>query len=284
MCLHETAEAYAIINWGPLIGGVHVMPTSFPVLRTIDLNSDLGESFGPWVMGEDERMLRLVSSANVACGGHASDPDTMYRTLVLAKQHDVAVGAHPGYPDLLGFGRRRLPYTPDEVQRFCVAQIGSLVAMAALAGTSVRYVKPHGALANLAADDRSVADAITAGIAAIGGLAILAISGTELADAARTQGLTAYSEIFADRAYSARGRLVPRSEPAAMITDPDEAADRLVVFLRSGRMPTVDGPAIPLEAHSVCIHGDSPHAVAMAERVSRALKDEGLTIRSFVTT
>lgn len=258
------------------------MSTSFPVLREIDLNSDLGESFGPWVMGDDERMLSMVSSANIACGGHASDPDTMYRTLVLAKQHDVTVGAHPGYPDLLGFGRRRLPYTPDEVQRFCVAQIGSLMAMAALVGTRVRYVKPHGALANLAADDRSVAEAIAAGVSAIGGLSILAISGTELADAARARNLTAYSEIFADRSYTARGRLVPRSDPAAMIADPDAAAERLLDFLRTGYMQTVDGPAIPLEAHSICIHGDSPHAVAMAERVSRALKDEGLAIHSFV--
>ena len=252
-------------------------------MQAIDLNSDLGESFGPWVMGNDEEMLSLVSSANIACGGHASDPDTMYRALVLAKQHSVMVGAHPGYPDLLGFGRRRLPHTPEEVQRFCVAQIGSLMAMAALAGTRVSYVKPHGALANLAADERSVADAIAQGVAAIGSLAILAISGTELADAAHAQGLIAYSEIFADRAYTARGRLVPRSHPAAMITDPEAAAARLVGFLRTGCMPTIDGPPIPLEAHSICIHGDSPHAVALARRVSRALHDEGLAIRAFTT-
>jgi len=252
-------------------------------ISSIDLNADLGESYGPWPMGDDAVMLSLVSSANIACGGHAGDPETMFKTLQLARQRGVSVGAHPGYPDLLGFGRRRLPYTPAEVQRFCVAQIGALVAMASLAGTRVRYVKPHGALANLAADDRAVADAIAAGVAAIGGLAVLAISGTELADAARARGLAAYSEIFADRAYTSRGRLVPRDHPAAMITDPSVAAQRLIGFLRTGLMPTIDGPDIALDAHSVCIHGDSPHAVAMARRVRQALHDTGVGIGAFVT-
>jgi UPF0271 protein len=252
-------------------------------ISSIDLNADLGESYGPWPMGDDAAMLSLVSSANIACGGHAGDPETMFKTLQLARQRGVSVGAHPGYPDLLGFGRRRLPCTPAEAQRFCVAQIGALVAMASLAGMRVRYVKPHGALANLAADDRAVADAIAEGVAAIGGLAVLAISGTELADAARARGLAAYSEIFADRAYTSRGRLVPRDHPAAMITDPGVAAQRLIGFLRTGRMPTIDGPDIALEAHSVCIHGDSPHAVAMARRVRQALHDSSVSIGAFAT-
>ena len=253
------------------------------MITSIDLNADLGESYGPWPMGDDAAMLSFVSSANIACGGHAGDPETMFKTLELAHQRGVAVGAHPGYPDLLGFGRRRLPYTPAEVQRFCVAQIGALVAMASLAGTRVRYVKPHGALANLAADDRAVAEAIAEGASVIGGLAVLAISGTELADAARARGLSAHDEIFADRGYTSRGRLVPREHPAAMITDPDVAAQRLVSFLRTGLMPTIDGPDIALKAHSVCIHGDSPHAVAMARRVRDALNDAGVTIGPFVT-
>jgi UPF0271 protein len=251
-------------------------------LSEVDLNSDLGESFGPWVMGADEEMMALISSANIACGGHASDPETMYRTVELARQHDVVVGAHPGYPDLMNFGRRTLPFTPDEVQRFCVAQIGSLMAMAKLAGTRVAYVKPHGALANVAADDSAVAEAIARGVEAIGGLAVLAISGTELEKVARARCVPTYSEIFADRGYTKLGRLVPRGHPKAMLTDPEEAADRLLSFFRTGLMPTIDGSPIRLEAHSICIHGDSPHAVAMAHHVRRALSDGGILVRPFI--
>lgn len=251
-------------------------------MPSVDLNSDLGESFGPWVMGADEQMMALISSANIACGGHASDPETMYRTLILARQHRVVVGAHPGYPDLMNFGRRKLPFTPEEVLRFCVAQIGSLMAIAQLAGTRVLYVKPHGALANVAADDRTVAEAIARGVEALGGLAVLAISGTELDHVARARGLPTYSEIFADRGYTKLGRLVPRTHPRAMVTDSEEAAERLLNFFRTGLMPTIDGPSIPLEAHSICIHGDSPHAVGMATRVRRALSEEGIVVRSFI--
>jgi UPF0271 protein len=251
-------------------------------MTTIDLNSDLGESYGPWTMGADEQLMTFVTSANIACGGHASDPETMHRTLLLAKQNGVSVGAHPGYPDLMNFGRRVLPFTPDEIQRFCVAQIGSLMAMARLAGTEVTYVKPHGALANVAADDTAVADAIARGIAAVGGLGVLAISGTALEQSARALDLRTFSEIFADRSYTSRGRLVPRSHPQAMLTDPNAAADRLIGFFRTGLMPTIDGPAIPLEAHSICIHGDSPHAVPMARRLREAFAGEGIAVRSFI--
>lgn len=250
--------------------------------KSIDLNSDLGESFGPWSMGDDATMLSLVTSANVACGGHASDPETMFQTLSLAREHGVVVGAHPGYPDLLGFGRRRLPYTAAETQRFCVSQIGALVAIGALTGAPVRYVKPHGALGNLAADDREVADAIVQGVAALGGLAILAISGTELEDAARANDLEVYSEIFADRSYTSRGRLVPRSHPSAMITEPETAAQRLIRFFETGMMPTIDGPPVKLRADSICIHGDSQHAVSMARQLRKALADAGLTFAPFL--
>lgn len=246
------------------------------------MNADLGESFGPWRMGEDAAMLSLVTSANVACGGHASDPETMFHTLLLAHERAVVVGAHPGYPDLLGFGRRRLPYSPAETQRFCIAQIGSLMGIAALATTRVRYVKPHGALANLAADDRAVAEAIVEGVASLGGLALLAISGTELENVARARGLDVYSEIFADRTYKSSGRLVPRDHPSAMLSDPEAAAQRLIGFFRTGVMPTIDGPPVKLDAHSICIHGDSPHAVSMARRLKTALADAGLTFAPFL--
>lgn len=253
-------------------------------IASIDLNSDLGESFGPWSMGDDAAMLSLVTSANVACGGHASDPETMFHTLSLARQRNVVVGAHPGYPDLLGFGRRRLPYTPAETQRFCNAQIGALIGVAALAGTQVRYVKPHGALGNFAADDRDVAEAIVEGVAAFPGMAILAMSGTELENIARAHGVAVYSEIFADRAYTSRGRLVPRSHASAMITDPEVAAQRLVGFFATGLMPTIDGPSVKLAAHSICIHGDSPHAVSMARRLRTVLADAGLAFAPFIAS
>lgn len=249
----------------------------------IDLNSDLGEGYGPWAMGDDAAMLTLVTSANIACGGHASDPETMYQTLRLAAQNGVSVGAHPGYNDPMGFGRRVIPMSPAEVGRMVAAQIGSLQAMAALAQTSVRYVKPHGALANLAADDRAVSDAIAAAVKAISAdLAILAISGTELEHAARAADITVFSEIFADRGYLPNGRLVPRSQAGAMIHDPEAAVDRLLTFLESGLMPVVGGDPIPLAAQSICVHGDSPGAVEMARHLRSKLGATGVSIAAFL--
>ncbi|MEL6645213.1 MAG: 5-oxoprolinase subunit PxpA [Pseudomonadota bacterium] len=253
-------------------------------MPTIDLNSDLGEGYGPWSMGDDAAILAVVSSANVACGGHASDPDTMFKTLELAKTHGVTVGAHPGYADREGFGRRVIPMTTDAIARMCAAQIGALIGVAAQAGVPVRYVKPHGALANLAARDRSVADAIAGAVKAIDcTLAYLAISGTESEAAARAAGLPVYSEIFADRGYLSSGQLVPRGQDGAMITDPGAAADRLLAFLDTGRMPVIDGDPIALNAHSVCVHGDGAEAVAMAEQIRNRLRDAGVTIESFLT-
>jgi UPF0271 protein len=252
-------------------------------VNSIDLNADLGESFGPWRMGDDPTMLSLVTSANIACGGHAGDPETMFQTLVLAQQNDVVVGAHPGYPDPLGFGRRRLPCSPAEVQRFCASQVGALMGIAALVGVRVRYVKPHGALGNLAADDRDVAEAIVKGVTAMGSLAILAISGTELEVTARARGVEVYSEIFADRSYTSRGRLVPRDHSSAMITDPKIAAERLIRFFETGVMPTIDGATVKLRADSICIHGDSPHAVSMARQLKTALSEAGMTFAPFLS-
>ena len=249
----------------------------------IDLNSDLGEGYGPWAMGDDAAMLGLVSSANIACGGHASDPETMFQTLRLAAQNGVSIGAHPGYNDPLGFGRRVIPMAPAEVGRMVAAQIGSLQGVAALAGTRVAYVKPHGALANLAADDRAVADAIARAVKAISpGLALLTISGTALEDAARSAGVTVFSEIFADRGYTPTGRLVPRNQPGAMIHDPEVAVARLLSFLATGMMPVVGGDPIPLAAQSICVHGDSPSAVEMARQIRTRLQTAGVTIAAFL--
>lgn len=250
----------------------------------IDLNSDLGEGFGPWEMGDDAAILDVVTSANIACGGHASDPETMYRTLNLAAERGVVVGAHPGYADREGFGRRIIPMTPAEIGRMTAAQVGALQGVAALAGTEVRYVKPHGALGNLAADDRAVADAIVAAVATLPGkLAILAISGTELELSARAAGLPVYSEIFADRAYLASGRLVPRSREGAVMHDAEAAAERLIRFLETGRMPVVDGEPIPLAAQSICLHGDTPGAIEMARTIRARLEGFGVSVAPFLT-
>jgi len=249
----------------------------------IDLNSDLGESFGAWVMGDDAAMLGVVTSANIACGGHAGDAQTMFATLREAAARGVSIGAHPGYADRAGFGRRVIPMHPDEIGRMLAAQVGALQGVAALAGATVGYVKPHGALANLAADRRDVADAIVRAVAALPGrLAILAISGTELELAARALACPVYSEVFADRGYLPNGRLVPRGQPGAMIDDPELAADRMIGLLRSGAMPVVGGAPIMLAAHSICVHGDSPGALVMARHMRQRLTAEGIELRPFL--
>ena len=249
----------------------------------IDLNSDLGEGYGPWGMGDDAAMLKIVTSANVACGGHASDPETMYQTLVRARENGVTVGAHPGYNDLLGFGRRVIPMPVHEIGRMVAAQIGALQAIAALAGTKVSYVKPHGALANLAGADADVAKAIVSAVQQMrSGLAFLAISGLKLETAARAADMPVYSEIFADRGYQADGQLVPRSQPGAMIHDASEATDRLIKMLDTGLMPVVDGPPVKLAAHSICVHGDSPGAVTMAAEIRKRLEAAGVTVKGFM--
>lgn len=249
----------------------------------IDLNSDLGESYGPWKMGDDEAILQVVTSANVACGGHASDPETMFRTLEIARDRNLVVGAHPGFADREGFGRRLIPMTPGEIERLVATQTGALMGAAALAGVTVRYIKAHGALANHCADDRAAAMAVARAAKAFGpDMAVLAISGTELELAAREAGVAVYSEIFADRGYLSTGRLVPRSRPDAMIHDPQEAAERLVSYLQTGLMPVVDGAPIKLDAHSICVHGDGPSAIAMAAHIREVLTARGVSLRPFL--
>ncbi|MDE0985252.1 MAG: LamB/YcsF family protein [Yoonia sp.] len=251
-------------------------------MTCIDLNSDLGEGFGPWSMGDDAAMLSIVTSANVACGGHASDPETMFRTLALARDNGVNVGAHPGFNDREGFGRRVIPMSPAEIGRMCAAQIGALIGIAAQVGAPVTYVKPHGALGNLAARDRGVADAIAVAVQKIDPkLAILAISGTQTEQSARAMGVPVFSEIFADRGYLSSGQLVPRDQDGAMIHDAAEAAQRLMSFLDSGLMPVVDGDPIKLSAQSICVHGDSTGAVEMAREIRERLTAHGVQISSF---
>ena len=251
--------------------------------QIIDLNSDLGEGYGQWPMGNDADMLGVVSSANIACGGHAGDAETMFATLTLARRNGVTVGAHPGYADKPGFGRRIIPMTIGEIERMVACQIGALMGAAALAGVPVAYVKAHGALANFAADDRDVADAVARATRAVSrDLALLAISGTELEGAGTAAGLQVFSEVFADRAYLPSGRLVPRSHPDAMIHDAEIAAQRLIGFLENGMMPTLNGPAIPLAGHSICVHGDSAGAVHMARHIRGAFGQAGIALAAFL--
>jgi UPF0271 protein len=252
-------------------------------MRRIDLNSDMGESYGPWKMGDDAGLMEVITSANIACGGHASDPETMFTTLTMAREKGVVIGAHPGYPDREGFGRRIIPMSMAEIERMVAAQIGALMGVAALAGAKVRYVKAHGALGNFAADDRGVADAVARATKAVDpSLSLLAISGTEIEPAGRDAGLTVVSEIFADRAYLANGRLMPRSRPGSVLHDAQAIAKRMVEVVQTGLMPSEGGP-IPLAAQSICVHGDTPGAVESARRVRAALEQAGVTLAPFVS-
>ena len=252
-------------------------------MTTIDLNSDLGESFGPWKMGDDESMLSIVSSANIACGGHAGDAHTMFDTLTLAKQNSVTIGAHPGFDDKAEFGRRLIPMSSSDVEKLVASQIGALIGMANLTDSKVQYVKAHGALANWAAAEESIANAIANAVKkSAPECALLAISGTELEKAGNRQGLNTFSEIFADRAYQANGHLVPRSQDGAVIKDAQAASERLLRFLDTGNMPTIDGGSVRLKAESICIHGDNPAAVAMARHLKQQLEDQGVQVKPFL--
>ncbi|RVU20149.1 LamB/YcsF family protein [Methylobacterium oryzihabitans] len=251
-------------------------------MPSIDLNSDLGEGFGDYRAGDDAAMLSVVTSANVACGFHAGDPQIMAATFALAKERGVAVGAHPGYPDLWGFGRRTLPYTPAEVERLVAYQVGAAQGLAAYAGHRITYVKAHGALGNLAAVDRGVADAIARAVKAVDpGLALLAIALSAQAAAGEALGIEVHQEIFADRGYTEAGMLIPRGQPGAMVTDPDEAAERVRTMVEEGAIVTASGRRLPTPIRSICVHGDSAHAVATARAVRARLERAGVTLAPF---
>lgn len=251
----------------------------------MDLNSDLGESFGPWPMGDDASMLAVVTSANVACGFHAGDPAGILETLAQAAARGVAVGAHVGYRDLVGFGRRNMDPTSRELVADVVYQIGALQGLAAAAGTQVRYVKPHGALYNtIAHDQRQANDVISAILAVDRDLVLMGLAGSPLLDWARERGLRVAAEAFADRAYTDDGRLVSRREPGAVLHEPERVAERMLALVRTGEIESVHGKRVRLQADSICVHGDSPDAVAMARRIRERLQAEGVALRPFVET
>ena len=236
----------------------------------IDLNCDLGESFGNYKIGMDEEVIKFISSANIACGFHASDPLVMEKTVALAKENGVKVGAHPGFPDLVGFGRRNMNVSPKELKAMVVYQIGALNAFCKASGIKMNHVKPHGAMYNMAAKDERLALAIAEAVAQIDdNLFLVGLSGSELLKAAKRVGLKCASEVFADRAYEDDGSLVPRSKIGAVISNEEEASDRAVQMIKFGKVKSITGKEIPITADTICIHGDTPQALHLA-RIMRA--------------
>ena len=251
-------------------------------MTVVDLNSDVGESFGRWVLGDDAALMTLVTSANVACGFHAGDPTTLRRTCAAAAGAGVAIGAQVGYRDLAGFGRRFIDMDPAELADDIVYQIGALQALAAVAGSRVSYVKPHGALYNAVVHHEPQALAVVDAIRSVDpGLPVLGLPGSQLLRLADAAGLRGVPEAFADRGYTGAGTLVPRSEPGALLHDPTEVAARMTRLVTDGVILAVDGTDIQVRAESLCVHGDSPGAVAMATAVRDALVRAGVTLRAF---
>jgi UPF0271 protein len=248
----------------------------------LDLNSDLGESFGRWLLGDDEAMLGLVTSANVACGFHAGDPTTLRRTCRLAAEAGVVVGAQVGYRDLAGFGRRFMDVAPNELADDVVYQIGALDGMCRVVGSAVRYVKPHGALYNTIVHHEAQAAAVVAAVRDYAPeLPVLGLPGSAFLREAQRVGLRTVREFFVDRGYTPEGTLVPRAQPGAVLHDPDEVTARVLRLVTDGVVTAVDGTEVVVEAESACVHGDSPGAVEMARAVRAGLAKAGVAVRAF---
>lgn len=251
----------------------------------VDINADAGESFGPWPMGADEQLFPAITSVNLACGFHAGDPLTMQRTVRLAREHAVAVGAHPGFPDLIGFGRRDLAMTPDDLHAAVLYQLGALDAFLRAEGMSMHHVKAHGALHHRMVRDeesaRAVARASRDFHAQLPFVVLGGAGGKTMQRAAAEYGLRAITEAFPDRAYLADGRLAPRSMAGSQIDDPEEAARRAVAMVTSGEIAALDGGTARLEAQTLCIHGDNPEAPAIARAITSALQAAGVEVRAY---
>ena len=242
----------------------------------INLNADLGESFGAWRMGDDAALLALIGSANVACGFHGGDPTVMAQTVKRARQAGVSIGAHPSFPDLQGFGRRVMRLGADELAAIVIYQVGALMGMAQAQGECVTHVKPHGAMSNLACEDAAMATTIAQAVKAVDpGLILLAPALSELALAGRTAGLRVADEVFADRAYTDDGDLVPRSQPGAVLSSSDDCLAHVLRMLERGGIVAASGKLLPTTFHSICVHGDNAHAVATAAAVRDGLRAAG---------
>ncbi|WPZ19774.1 5-oxoprolinase subunit PxpA [Geobacillus subterraneus] len=249
-------------------------------MKTIDLNCDFGESFGVYRIGQEE-ILSYVTSVNIACGFHAGDPLVMRQTVQLAIRHGVAIGAHPGFPDLLGFGRRMMAVSPEEVYAYVVYQIGALSAFVKAEGGVMTHVKPHGALYNMAAKDTVLSEAIAKAVYDVDpSLVLYGLAGSELIRAGQAYGLRTASEVFADRTYQADGSLTPRSDPQAVIADEDEAVKQVLTMIRDRRVRSVQGTDVSIEADTVCLHGDNEQAVRFAKRLRETLQKEGVAIEA----
>lgn len=249
--------------------------------RKVDLNSDMGEGFGPWKMGDDAALLDIVTSANIACGFHAGDPDVMAQTMRTAVEKGVGIGAHPGFADLKGFGRRRLPLPYDELANAVAYQLGAAQAMAKRAGGHVRHLKLHGALSNMASVDAGLARVCyEAALAVDPDIVIMVLAATAMEDVVRNLGCNWAGEIFADRAYEDDATLVDRSKPGAVLHDADVAAKRILAMLDAGAIIAESGKHIPCRIDTICLHGDTPDAVAMARRIRSLLTDAGVTLAS----
>jgi 5-oxoprolinase (ATP-hydrolysing) subunit A len=247
----------------------------------IDLNADVGESYGAWPLGEDEALIPWVTSVNVAAGVHAGDPATIQRTVAFAVSHDVAIGAHPGYPDLAGFGRRAMALSPGEIEASVLYQVGAVAGFARAAGTALGHVKAHGALYNRAARDREAADAVARAVHRFDpALVLVGLTGSELVAAGRDAGLEVAEEAFADRAYEPDGSLRSRDHDDAVLDDPQAAAAQAVAIVR-GELRALDGSPIELRADTICVHGDLPGAAARARAVREALAGVGVEVRPF---
>jgi 5-oxoprolinase (ATP-hydrolysing) subunit A len=246
---------------------------------SVDLNCDLGESFGAYRMGNDEQLLPYVTSANIACGFHAGDPSVMRKTVQLCLKNKVAIGAHPGLPDLVGFGRREMAITPDEAFNMVVYQLGALSAFVQAEGGALHHVKPHGALYNMAAVSRPLAEAIAEAIYKVKPEAILyGLAGSELIFAGLKLGLTTANEVFADRTYQQDGTLTSRRQPNALITDHEEAAQQVIRMIKEGKVRSLHGLDVTIKADTVCIHGDGLHALEFASHIRAALQHESITV------
>ena len=245
----------------------------------VDLNADLGESFGAYTIGMDSEVLRFITSANVACGFHAGDPVVMQKTVAMAAERGTAVGAHPGFPDLMGFGRRKMTISPAEAKAYIQYQVGALMAFTKANGLKLQHVKPHGAFYNMAAVDDKLAEAICQGIYAVDpDLIMLGLAGSAHIRAAKAVGLKVASEVFADRGYMDDGTLVPRSQPGAMIHDREQAIARTVRMVKEGCVETITGKIIPIQADSICVHGDNPDAIGFVKDIRERLEQEGVTV------
>ncbi len=250
-------------------------------MNRIDLNCDMGESFGPWKMGNDESLMPLITSANIACGWHAGDPGIIRTTVCLAAAHGVAIGAHPGFPDLQGFGRRAMKISPQEMYDVIVYQCGAVEAFARAAGTKLHHVKCHGMLYNMAAMDETLSDAIARAVKDLGGGVLLyALSNSVMMAAGERHGLTTIGEVFADRGYLDDGMLAPRSHPGGMITDAEEAVAQALSMAEHGVAVSLSGNRVPVSPGTICIHGDQPNAVLFAKALRKAFGDKGIAFKA----